>query len=432
MTLNRTQQPLITPYGALSIPRPTIQSLPNGAALYITNKGDQEVCRIDILLEGGRYAGATTAIADITGPMIRKGVPGMDDNAIAELLDYNGAWMHTATTQHYSTVSLFTLNRNLPKVLPLLATMLTSPTLPEKPFETLRQQRIQQLNISREKVNILAAEAFNRLIFGAQHPYARTTSTQDLQDITLNDIRQYHNNHYLNTGAYVMLSGLITDEVVNLVNEHLGDINIHAPAHKPLQVAPLQPEDIHTTIIHKEGSLQTGLRIGMPTISSNHPDYTLLTMANLILGGYFGSRLMTNIREEKGYTYDISSHIISLRNSSYFTIVTDTGTEYTRPLMDEVQNELDTLCNQLVSQEEVDTARSYMQGRRARILDSAFTMSDYFVSSLISNTPIHYFDIEDEIIRHATPADIQRVANTYLQPQNLYYAIAGDKAKMGL
>ena len=425
MTLDRTQQPPVTPFGALSMPLPRILRLNNGIELYIVDKGDQEVCRFDILFEGGRYAGRIPAIADMTGPMLRKGIPGMDAESIAEHLDYYGAWMQTGTTQHYSAISLFSLNRNLDKVLPVISQMITEPSMPLKPFEVLKQQRIQQLEINRQKVSFLAAEAFNNLIFGASHPYARTTSTQDLEAVTLDEICRYHHDYYQNTGIHIILSGRITDEVLHLVHRHF---DILSPCNTtPVVVAPIAPETQHTTIIHRPAALQSGLRMGMPVIGSEDPDYPLLTMLNLVLGGYFGSRLMTNIREEKGYTYGISSHIVSMRDGAYFTIVTETGTEYTRPLIDEVQSEMLQLCNTPIPHDELETARNYLQGRRARALDSPFSMSDYFVSSIISGTPLDYFNTEDEIIRTATADDLMRVARTYLHPDNLYIAIAGDK-----
>ena len=425
MTLDRTQQPPVTPFGALSMPLPRILRLNNGIELYIVDKGDQEVCRFDILFEGGRYAGRIPAIADMTGPMLRKGIPGMDAESIAEHLDYYGAWMQTGTTQHYSAISLFSLNRNLDKVLPVISQMITKPSMPLKPFEVLKQQRIQQLEINRQKVSFLAAEAFNSLIFGASHPYARTTSTQDLEAVTLDEICRYHHDYYQNTGIHIILSGRITDEVLHLVHRHF---DILSPCNTtPVVVAPIAPEAQHTTITHRPAALQSGLRMGMPVIGSEHPDYPLLTMLNLVLGGYFGSRLMTNIREEKGYTYGISSHIVSMREGAYFTIVTETGTEYTRPLIDEVRSEMLQLCNTPIPHDELETARNYLQGRRARALDSPFSMSDYFVSSIISGTPLDYFNTEDEIIRTATADDLMRVARTYLHPDNLYIAIAGDK-----
>ena len=425
MTLDRTQQPPVTPFGALSMPLPRILRLNNGIELYIVDKGDQEVCRFDILFEGGRYAGRIPAIADMTGPMLRKGIPGMDAESIAEHLDYYGAWMQTGTTQHYSAISLFSLNRNLDKVLPVISQMITEPSMPLKPFEVLKQQRIQQLEINRQKVSFLAAEAFNNLIFGASHPYARTTSTQDLEAVTLDEICRYHHDYYQNTGIHIILSGRITDEVLHLVHRHF---DILSPCNTtPVVVAPIAPETQHTTITHRPAALQSGLRMGMPVIGSEHPDYPLLTMLNLVLGGYFGSRLMTNIREEKGYTYGISSHIVSMRDGAYFTIVTETGTEYTRPLIDEVRSEMLQLCNTPIPHDELETARNYLQGRRARALDSPFSMSDYFVSSIISGTPLDYFNTEDEIIRTATADDLMRVARTYLHPDNLYIAIAGDK-----
>ena len=429
MALNRTQQPPVTPFGALHMPQPRITRLNNGIELFIIDKGDQEVCRLDILFEGGRYAGKTPAIADMTGPMLRKGVPGMDAEAIAEHLDYYGAWMQTGTTQHFSALSLFSLNRNLHQVLPVIAAMITEPTMPQKPFDVLQQQRIQQLEINRQKVSYLASEAFNSLIFGSSHPYARITTAQDLEAVTLNDLQQYHHNFYLNTGIHIILSGRITDDVLEQVNRCFG---LLTPASTTIpNVAPITPHTEHTSIIHRPDALQSGIRIGQPVIGSNHPDYPILTILNLVLGGYFGSRLMTNIREEKGYTYGISSHIVSMRDGAYFTIVTEAGTEYTRPLIDEVRNEMMQLCTTPVPQDELETARNYLQGRRARALDSPFSMSDYFVSSIISGTPLNYFDLEDEVIRTATADDLMRVARTHLHPDNLYIAIAGDKEAIG-
>ncbi len=425
--IDRSQAPLTTPFGALYLPLPQIELLPNDIELYIIDKGDQEVCRIDILFEGGRYAATTPAIADLTGPMLRKGIDGMDADAIAEHLDYYGAWMQTATTLHYSTISLFSLNRNIDKVLPIVVAMINAPTLPTRDFDTLKEQRKQQLLINREKVRILAGETFNSLIFGKSHPYARITTPEDLETTTIDQIEAYHKNYYLNSHIRILLSGHIDLSTKNTIIQHLAKL----PTSKhfnPINIIPIQPEEIHTSIIDKPGSMQSGIRMGMPTIANNHPDFPLLDMLNLILGGYFGSRLMTNIREEKGYTYGISSHIISLRNSAYFTIMTDAGTEYTLPLIDETKKEMQRLCDELITSDELETARNYLQGKRARVLDSPFAMSDYFVSSLIAGTPLDYFNHEDAIIRNATASDLRRIAQSYLRPEMLYTAIAGDKS----
>lgn len=217
MKLDRTQQPPIEGFGTLTMPMPQIEQLPNGTQLYIIDKGDQEVCRIDILFDGGRYATPNPAIADLTGPMLRKGIPHMDCDAIAEHLDYYGAWMQTGTTQHYSTLTLFSLNRHLDKILPTVTDMIVHPTLPEEQFEIVRKQRIQQLQINREKVRTLAGEAFNQLIFGKNHPYSRIVTSQDLEDIQVADLRQYHQKNILNTGTRVLLSGRITPAVMEQI-----------------------------------------------------------------------------------------------------------------------------------------------------------------------------------------------------------------------
>lgn len=426
MTLNRTAQPPIKPFGELSMPMPVIHRLPNGAQLYIVDKGDQDVCRIDFLFDGGRYDTPNPAIADLAGAMLRKGTPNMDSDDIAEHLDYHGAWLQTATTQHFSTLSLFSLNRNLDKILPVVFDMITAPTMPQKHLDIMRRQRIQQLQINREKVRNLAGEAFNKLIFGAQHPYARIVTESNLEDIEVEHLRQYHTNNILNTGTHILLSGHITSQVAHLVSDSLSQLPAK-PSTNNITIEPFAPDSQRKAFIHKAGALQSGIRIGMPVIGSRHPDYPYLSMLNLILGGYFGSRLMSNIREEKGYTYGISSHIVSTRNDAYFTIITETGTEYTQPLIDEVYKEMQRLYDEPIPDDELETARNYLQGQRARALDSPFSMSDYFLSSIVANNPIDFFNSENRTIRNATAHDLLRVARTYLQPHNLYIAIAGDK-----
>lgn len=425
-TLDRTHAPEVHPFGELQLPQPRTEILDNGARLHIIDKGDQEVCRIDFLFEGGRYASHTPAIADLTGPMLNKGIAGMDADEIAELLDYHGAWMQTATTQHYSTLSLFSLNRNLDKVLPVVTAMIEAPSLPEDMFETLRQQRIQQILINQGKVRILAGDAFNGLIFGKRHPYARISNPEEMRAIRVNDLRNYHDRYYLHSHIDIVLSGYITDKVEQCVKTWINKIPF-APAKDEIQVEPLCPATEHFCWIDKPKALQSGIRMGMPTIDSRHPDHPLLCMLNLILGGYFGSRLMSNIREEKGYTYGISSHIISLRDNAYFTIMTEAGSRYTLPLIEEVNKEMQRLCDEPVPSDELETARNYLQGRRARISDSPFSISDHYVSTLISGTPADYFAREDKAILSASVEDLQRIAQTYLSPDKLYTAIAGNK-----
>mgnify|MGYP001029812956 FL=1 len=425
--IDRTQAPATRPFGRLQLPQPAGENLDNGIELYVIDKGDQEVCRIDLLFDGGRCPALTPAIADLTGPMIRRGVPGYDANRIAELLDYYGAWIQTGTTMHFSTLSVFSLNRNLSQVLPLVADIINKPLFPDDDLDLLRQQRIDRLHINRSKVRFVAGELFNQLVFGKNHPYARTIEADDISAINRQDLQEYHRKYYLGTRIRAIASGCITKETANTVRQFLCSIACHDMCHN-LPAVPLQPETEHFAAVDLPGTLQTGIRMGMPVAGCLHPDFPFLSMANLILGGYFGSRLMKNIREEKGYTYGISSHIISLQNSAYFTIITETGTDYTQPLIEETRREMQTLCEKEVPADELETARNYLQGQRARTLDSPFAMGDYYLSSMISNTPFDYFERKDEAIRHATAADIQRAAQLYLRPEMLYVALAGDKA----
>ena len=170
--------------------------------------------------------------------------------------------------------------------------------------------------------------------------------------------------------------------------------------------------------------------MGLPTIGREEPHFFALKLLCTILGGYFGSRLMSNIREEKGYTYGITSSLAALRYGSYLVISTQTGTEFTQPLIDEVFVEINRLRNELVSNDELTVVKNYLRGEMARTLDSPFSITDYYLSLTANNLSTEYFARQDQAIRRLTADDLLDVARKYLCPEQFYIVVAGDKNKI--
>ncbi len=429
MILDRTIPPTTGEFPPLVLPAPDRYTLSNGIEIIACNRGDEEVCRIDLMMEGGIYTEMKPGSASLTMLMLREGAAGRSSNEIAEELDYHGAWLQTSVSNHYLYITLYTLNRHIETCLAILSDIVRRPDFPEKEFEQLKERRIQQRRIQLEKVDTLASEAFSTQLFGGDHPYGRVASIEDIAHLTLKDLRSYYRQYVGPQQCRIFVSGKITAPLLHGLEEHFGAswLSLANASYQP-DTPAIQPASRHRLVVHKANALQSGIRMGLPVINREHPDFFALKLVNTILGGYFGSRLMSNVREEKGYTYGIGSGIIALRHGAYLTISTQAGTAFTQPLIDEVFAEVKRLREELVSDEELTTVRNYQRGEMARVLDSPFSIADYYQSLWANNLSVDYFARQDEVVRQLTAENLIEVARRYLLPEQFYIAIAGDSA----
>lgn len=359
MTLDRTTTPPVGTFPPLSLPAPGIHALSNGIEIIACNRGDEDVCRIDLMFEGGYYTEQKPGTAALTLLMLKEGAAGKSSEEIAESFDYHGAWLQTSASSHYLYVTLYTLNRHLDTCLSLLADIVIRPDFPEKEFTRLKERRLQQLLVQKEKVDVLASETFLSMIFGDKHPYGRAVTPDHISHITTEDLRDYHRQHIAPGKCRIFIAGKITGKLLDNLELHFGHTwNVPSVDSAIIPAFPIHRAENPIIVTHKENALQSGIRMGLPVIGRENPDFFALKLLCTILGGYFGSRLMSNIREEKGYTYGISSSIAAMRYGSYLTISTQTGTEFTRPLINEVFAEIDRLRNEPVPTDEFITVQT--------------------------------------------------------------------------
>ncbi len=430
-TLDRITPPPVGAFPPLALPEPQRYRLTNGIEVTACNLGDEEVCRVDLMFDGGYYADIRPGTASLTLLMLKEGAAGKSSEAIAEAFDYHGAWLQTTTSSHYQYVTLYTLNRHLNTCIGLLADIVTSPDFPQPEFDRLKERRIQQLLVQNEKVDSLASDTFLAQIFGSEHPYGRIVTPAHLERIVTDDLRAYHRQHIRPDRCHIFVAGKVTDRLLDNLEHHFGQ-TWHGPADEPTPdpVYPIEPASQHIAITHKEHALQSGIRLGLPVINRDHPDFFALKLLCTALGGYFGSRLMSNIREEKGYTYGISSSVAAMRYGSYLVISTQTGTEFTRPLIDEVFAEIERLRHEPIPADELTVVKNYLRGDMARTLDSPFSIADYYLSLKANALTTDYFARQDEAIRRLTANDLLEAARRYLEPDRFYIAVAGDREKI--
>ena len=425
--LDRKQPPVTRPIEHIHIPEPRLLKAPNGMEIYILDMGDQEVVRIDLMFGAGKWEQDKLLVAMFTNLMLKEGVEGMSSQEVAEHLDYYGAWLQPSATFHNSYVTLYSLNKHVEKTIPVLEKIIKKPMFPEYEFDVIRNRRKQQFRVDDEKVDVKGFNKFVELLYSKQYPYGNCAEEKDFDLVTREDLIDFHAKCYRADNCRIILTGRVTNEIIDQVIAHFGNgtWGREDTAFTPKQyTSTASPAGSYH--VDKADAMQSAVRIGIPLVGRDHPDYPKLRVLNTLLGGYFGSRLMTNIREEKGYTYGIGSSITTLKYASYLSIATQTATEYTQPLIKEVFYEIDRLKEDLVSSEELEMMKGYLMGEMARLFDGPFSIADAHQSLLANDMTTEYYHQMIDAIQHVTAEELRDLARKYLINDQFYVVVAGQ------
>ena len=375
--LDRSIQPFIREPEQLEVLSPERRVMPNGIPLYILNAGDNEVVRIDLLMEGGRWQQTQRLQALFTNRMLREGTRRYSAAAIAEKLDYYGAWLELSSSSEYAYITLYSLNKYLPETLDIFESIVKEPLFPEKELGVIVDNNIQQFLVNSSKVDFLAHRTLINAVYGDKHPCGQLVQEEDYHLINPSVLQSFYDRYYHSGNCSIYLSGKVSEDTIRRVEVIFGS--------EPFGKGFLRPEKsiyVPATspgkrfFAERADAMQSAVRIGMISLDRRHPDYMKARVLVTLLGGYFGSRLMSNIREEKGYTYGISAGIMPYPDSGLFVINTETANEFVELLIKEVYHEIDRLQNDLVSNEELAMVRNYMLGDMCRSYESAFSLAD--------------------------------------------------------
>ena len=424
--LDRTTCPAIKPFGKIIFPEPEIIRLENGIPLYILRGGDQEVNRMDIIYSAGRFNQEKPLAAELCNLMLKEGAGSLNSQEIAERLDFYGAWLQPSVTTHNSYITLFSLNKYFEPSLDVVARMILSPEFPEKEFRIQTSRKKRQHQIEQEKVATLAANGFVRLLFGEEHPYGSSVKERDFDRINTDDLKDFFYSFYRPEQCKMVITGKVTDEMIKQINRFLGQ-NTSNNMPTPLRLYPIKRAAKRMVFSEKADAIQTAIRVGLPLVTRDHPDYLDLRILNTFLGGYFGSRLMSNIRQDKGYTYGIGSSVVTLPQATYLAISTQTGTEYTKALIDEIFIETERLQNEPIQEEEMEMVRNYSLGELARLIDTPLALASAFVPLVVNGLTFDYYQAQQDSIQTITAKRLQELAQKYFNREDFFISIAGPQ-----
>lgn len=426
--LDRTVAPQVEDFTNVDILKPQAWSLKNGIKVNVWDCASEEVVRIDFIFKGGTYQQQTPTLAPLMLGMLKQGTRDYSSAEIAECMDYCGAWIDTNVYDNHSVLSVYTINRCVDRVLAVIEQMIKYPTFPTEEFEVVKAQTLSLLRTNRERVSYLAMRGFNKQFFGANHPLGVISTIAGLQGITVEQLREFHAQCFTSDSAHIQIAGCVTAEVREVVERYFGERwGSESMAIKPIERTPMTKK---LSICNKRDAVQSAVIIGMETINRDNPDYLTMRILITALGGYFGSRLMSNIREDKGYTYGIYGHLLGKSDSAYMLISSECDTSYTYPLIQECLHEIKRLTMELIPDEELKLVKSYMLSNLAKISDSPFSIADYYLTAYCNNIPDEYFTNQVLKIKSVTSAELLEVAKKYLNIDQLYLTIAGDKVKL--
>jgi predicted Zn-dependent peptidase len=422
--LNRTIAPASNQVDHITLIKPGHIQFNNGCNLFHFNSGDQELVRIEWIFGNLRFNPKNPLLNIAVNAMLTEGTENLNAAMIADKIDYYGAFLQVDYGYDNCTVTLYSLNKHLAETLPVLHDILNNSIFPVKEIETFKMTQQQKLQVGLQKNDVLARRKFNKALYG-DTIYGYASEIADYQQLTQANMQAHFKQMYQPSNCTILVAGRVDDTLLGLMTDtfetnwkdNQGPANTSQPA--------LEPSAEKFYFIEKPDALQSAIRMGIPTINRTHPDFPAVQVLNTVLGGYFGSRLMTNIREDKGYTYGIGSGMTSLKQSGAWFIATEVGADVCKAALTEIEKEVNILKTDLIPEEELSLVRNYMLGSLLGSLENVMSHADKFKNIYFAGLGYEYYDYYTETIKSITSEKLLKLANQYLDYDSFYKVVAG-------
>ncbi|HEX8514873.1 MAG TPA: pitrilysin family protein [Bacteroidia bacterium] len=425
--LDRTIIPAFRAIEKIEMIHASEKRLRNNIPVYAVSAGTQEIIKIEFLFSAGMYQQKMTLQAASVNSMLEEGTSTMNAAQIADAVDFYGAFLEVGVEQDNASVILYTLNKHLKATLPVVEQVIKDAVFPQNELETHLKNKKQKFLVNNQKVATLARKRFAELIFGEEHPYGRDVKDSDFERIKRSDLVEFYKSHYRAESCRIILSGKVDDDVFSQLDKLFGGNDWTGGNRSVEKTEMIVSASDKEQLIFKEDALQSAIRIGKEMFNKTHKDFHPMQVLNTVYGGYFGSRLMSNIREDKGYTYGIGSGMVSLKHGGYFFISTEVGVDVCGDALEQIYLEMERLRTDLVPEEELQLVKNYMLGTFLRNVDGPFALADRFKGLLEYGLGYDYFDRYLATVRNITASQVRDIANVYFDKESMIELVVGKK-----
>ena len=393
-------------------------TLDNGIEVYAINAGAEEVISFEWVYNAGNWFEEQNTVAATTNFLLRNGTSTRNAFQINEHFEYYGSYLNRACYNETATISLHCLNKHIHELLPVVKELIIDSTMPQDELDTYKQNMKQRLKVNLKKSDFVAGREIDVCLFGKGHPYGKFNTIEDFDNLNREQLLSFYKKHYQQGKTILFVAGKLPADIATMLNKYFGDLQQSNIAAKNIAIQPATEKKYR--IINDENGVQGSIRIARAFPNRHHPDFLKALVLNTLLGGFFGSRLMRNIREDKGYTYGIHSFIQNHVHDTAWMITTEAGKDVCEATIEEVYKEMKTLRDVPVGEEELMLVRNIMMGMILGDLDGPFQIIGRWKNIVLNNLTEQYFYDSINTIKNISAEDIQQLAQKYLQPEAFY------------
>ena len=394
--------------------------LDNGVPVYTIDAGAQEVVQIELVFYAGNWFVQQKSVAAATNYLLKNGTSTKSAFEINEVFEYYGAYCNRACQNETAVVSLSSLSKQLPATLPVVREMITDSVFSEGELDIYKQNSKQKIKVNLQKCDFVATRLIDAYLFGEQHPYGKYTNPEDLDALNSGVLKDFFNQYYLNGQCVIFVSGKLPADIEQQLNSTFGDLSLKPFNNNLSTIIQLPADEKKYRIQNDAEGVQGAIRIARPFPNRHHPDFMKVSVLNTVFGGFFGSRLMSNIREEKGYTYGIHSYVQNHIHESAWMISTEAGKDVCEATIEEIYKEMKLLRDDLVDEDELMLVRNYLIGTILGDLDGPFQIMGRWKNLLLNNLDGDYFYRSIETIKTISAEELRELAKKYLNPADFY------------
>jgi len=421
--MNRTLAPKVSHDYKFDLIEPEKVSLSNGVDIYYIEGGKQDVCRIDVLYKAGNIFETKNLLSSYTNDLLAEGTKNKTSLQVHEAFDFYGAYIQRESSRDYSGLTLFASDKHLSSLMPLLLEVMLESTYSKTEFDIYTKNRKARFEDSLKKTEFVCRNEFTGLLYGS-HPYGKPLKLINFEEINRDEVFDWYQQMYVQQTPVVFVTGKVEKQSKGMIENELSKLKGNKINFPELGFEGVKGGQ---HFIEQPGAIQSAIRIGRPIVTIEHKDYSVLSVANTIIGGYFGSRLMKNIREEKGYTYGIGSGLVSFEKNGMWMIATEVGKDVTKDALNEIYKELSKLYTEPVAQEELEVVKNYILGNFIKSIDGAFNQSEKIKTIVLRNLEHDFYTKHIQRILNTTSENILEAMNTYFSKNHLVELVVGGK-----
>ena len=406
----------------LVLPACEIKTLSNGVQVYLLNMGTEDTMMIDWVFYAGNCFEPKKTVAAATNHLLKNGTSRRSAFELNEHFEFYGSYLSRHCYNETSEIVLHCLNKHVDELIPVVAEIVSDSIFPEKELEIYVQNSKQKLQVNLQKCEFVASRLIDASLFGEHHPYGAYSTLTDYSALNRNDLVDFYDKYYKNGHCVIFVAGKLPPDILGMLETSFGTLPLknHKGADKNISYNLQRSAEKKQLIVNDAQGVQAAIRIARPFPNRHHPDFQKVMVLNNIYGGFFGSRLMGNIREDKGNTYGIYSYLMNHIHDGGWMISTEAGRDVSVATVNEVYAEMKELREELIDEEELRMTRNFMIGSLLGELDGPFQVLGRWKNLVLNNLDENYFYNAINTIKTITAEELQHLAKKYLVPDEFY------------